>query len=144
MPSLFRMTDSAEAAIKEITGFYRVYHSERYVGGHLVFRLNVAPEERTLKDLSAEFADVLDGPIEAVDASQAEKRDNDVPDLPRIGHERPDGVDADRYQLLPGVLQLHATGLLRPAPSSRPNRAYRARAAWRRAVRARRRRSQTR
>ena len=37
-----------------------------------------------LKDLSAEFADVLDGPIEAVDASPAEKRDNDVPDLPRI------------------------------------------------------------
>ena len=42
------------------------------------------PDEHTLKDLSAEFADVLDGPIEVVEASQAEKRDNDVPDLPRI------------------------------------------------------------
>jgi hypothetical protein len=26
----------------------------------------------------------LDGPIEVVEPSQAEKRDNDVPDLPRI------------------------------------------------------------
>jgi len=82
--SLFRMTDSAEEAMREITGFYRVYQSERYVGGHLVFRLNAMPEERTLKDLSAEFADVLEGPIEVVEASPAEKRDNDVTDLPRI------------------------------------------------------------
>src|SRR5207302_8301623 len=81
---LFRMTDNAEAATREITGFYRVYHAERYVGGHLVFRLNMMPEERTLKDLSAEFADVLEDPIQVVAASPAEKRDNDVPDLPRI------------------------------------------------------------
>ena len=85
--SLFRMTDSAEEAMNEITRFYRVYHSERYVGGHLVFRLNVMPEERVLKDLSAEFSDVLERPIEVVEASQAEKRDDDVPDLPRIALE---------------------------------------------------------
>jgi hypothetical protein len=85
--SLFRMTDSAEEAVEEITRFYRVYHSERYVGGHLVFRLNMMPDERVLKDLSAEFADVLDRPIEVVDASPAEKRDDDVPDLPRIALE---------------------------------------------------------
>ena len=82
--SLFRMTDSPEEAVKEITRFYRVYHSERYVGGHLVFRLNLMPDEHTIKDLSAEFADVLEGPIQVVDASPAEKRDDDVVDLPRI------------------------------------------------------------
>jgi uncharacterized protein (TIGR00730 family) len=82
--SLFRMTDSAEEAVRELTHFYRVYHSERYVGSHLVFRLTMMPDERVLKDLSAEFADVLDGPIEAVEASPAEKRDDDVVDLPRI------------------------------------------------------------
>jgi hypothetical protein len=78
------MTDQPEEAVKEITRFYRVYHSERYVGGHLVFRLNMKPDDHVLKDLSAEFADVLDGPIEVVEPSPAEKRDNDVIDLPRI------------------------------------------------------------
>ncbi|MGZ4145571.1 MAG: LOG family protein [Actinomycetota bacterium] len=82
--SLFRMTDSPEEAVKEIMHFYRVYHSERYVGDHLVLRLNIAPGEHELKELSAEFADLLDGPIQTVEASPAERRDDDVPDLPRI------------------------------------------------------------
>ena len=81
---LFSMTDRPEEAVREITNFYRVYHSERYVGGHLVFRLNLMPDEHTLKDLSAEFADVLEGPIEVVEPSPAEKRDNDFVELPRI------------------------------------------------------------
>jgi uncharacterized protein (TIGR00730 family) len=82
--SLFKLTDSVDEAVEMCTKFYRVYHSERYVGGRLVLRLNIAPEERALKELSGEFADVLDGPIETVGASPAEKRDNDVPELPRI------------------------------------------------------------
>jgi uncharacterized protein (TIGR00730 family) len=88
--SLFHMTDSVEDAVREITHFYRVYHSERYVGGRLILRLRMMPEERSLKDLSSEFSDLLAGPITPVDVSAAEKRDDDVVDLPRIA------VDFDR------------------------------------------------
>jgi uncharacterized protein (TIGR00730 family) len=82
--SLFTMTDSAEEAIRQILRFYRVYHSERYVGGRLVLRLNLMPDARMLKSLSSEFSDVLEGEIEPVETSLAEKKDDDVPDLPRI------------------------------------------------------------
>src|SRR5262249_26872184 len=37
--ALFKVTDSVEAALAEILGFYRVYHSMRYVAGDLVLRL---------------------------------------------------------------------------------------------------------
>jgi uncharacterized protein (TIGR00730 family) len=36
---LFRIVDSAEAAVAEIAGFYRTYHSCRFVKGRLVLRL---------------------------------------------------------------------------------------------------------
>lgn len=82
--SLYRITDSIDVAIQELVGFYRVYHSERYVGGRLVLRLHVAPDDRTIARLNEEFADVLDSPIERAEASVAEIRDNDVPELPRL------------------------------------------------------------
>src|SRR2546426_2715691 len=37
--NLFRIVDSAEAAVSEIAGFYRNYHSCRFVKGQLVLRL---------------------------------------------------------------------------------------------------------
>src|SRR5205085_2598003 len=46
--SLFRVTDSVEAAVKEVTGFYRVYHSMRYVRGDLVLRLRARLTDRLL------------------------------------------------------------------------------------------------
>jgi len=82
--ALFTITDDIDVAIREITGFYRNYHSERYVNDHLVLRLKHAPDDRTLKRINAEFADILIDPLERVDASDAEIRDNDVPDLARV------------------------------------------------------------
>ena len=41
--SLFRVTDSVAAAADEISGFYRVFHSMRYVGKELVFRFEPSP-----------------------------------------------------------------------------------------------------
>ena len=43
--SLYRITDSLEAAVQEILGFYHVYHSMRYVREQLVFRLTKAPSQ---------------------------------------------------------------------------------------------------
>ncbi|HVL32582.1 MAG TPA: TIGR00730 family Rossman fold protein [Actinomycetota bacterium] len=81
---LYLVTDDINEAVAEIERFYRVYHSERYVGSKLVLRLNRAPSDELLAQLSEEFSDVVDGPIERVEASPAEIRDNDVPHLPRI------------------------------------------------------------
>ena len=38
--SLFKVTESAEEAVKEITGFFCTYHSMRYVRERLVFLID--------------------------------------------------------------------------------------------------------
>ena len=40
---LYRMTDRVDEAVEEILGFFRVYHSMRYVRGKLVLRLHQLP-----------------------------------------------------------------------------------------------------
>jgi hypothetical protein len=66
--------------------FYRVYHSQRFVGGRLILRLKSLPEANALESLSTEFADILtNGVIEPVEPSPEELRDDDACDLPRIG-----------------------------------------------------------
>ncbi|MFN2613809.1 MAG: TIGR00730 family Rossman fold protein [Actinomycetota bacterium] len=81
---LYCRTDSIDTAIEEIERFYRVYHSERYVGGRLILRLNVPLDDGDIATLNQEFADFLVEPIERVGPSVQEVRDNDVPELPRI------------------------------------------------------------
>jgi uncharacterized protein (TIGR00730 family) len=57
---LFRMTDSVSEAVTEITGFYRVYHSSRYVGREWVIRLNHPVSETLCDDLTREFAPLIE------------------------------------------------------------------------------------
>ena len=40
---LFKRTDRVEEAVAEVLGFFRIYHSMRYVHGKLVLRLNRRP-----------------------------------------------------------------------------------------------------
>jgi len=81
--SIFRMTDGVEEAAGEIERFYRVFHSQRYVGDHLVFRLRKPLPPEGLADLSARFADILEGPVElAPGPLQAEG--SEFPELPRL------------------------------------------------------------
>jgi uncharacterized protein (TIGR00730 family) len=82
--SLYHIASSLEDAIEHVLRFYRVYHSQRYVGGSLVLRLNAEPQEEAVEELSREFADILRGPIRRTTASPEEQRDEDVPDLPRL------------------------------------------------------------
>jgi uncharacterized protein (TIGR00730 family) len=82
--ALYRMTTDPHEAVKEVTDFYRVYHSDRMVGDRLVLRLSTEPPEDVLKELSSEFADIMSGPLERVEASRVEISDDDVPALPRI------------------------------------------------------------
>src|SRR5207302_1574712 len=58
--ALFKVTDSVDDAVAEIVNFYRVYHSMRYVDGHLVLRLQHALPEPLLERIRAEFADIVE------------------------------------------------------------------------------------
>jgi hypothetical protein len=82
--SLYRITDSVEEAIDEIEGFYRNYHSLRYVGDRLVIRLQAEPTDDELASLSERFADVVDGPIERTRPFPPEVTGHDHVDLPRV------------------------------------------------------------
>jgi hypothetical protein len=57
-PSLYRITDDVDCAAEEILGFYRNYHSLRWVGDRLVIRLQAAPSAEEAAELSAQFADI--------------------------------------------------------------------------------------
>ena len=81
---LYRCLDDTTRAVEEIESFYRVFHSQRVVGRRLVLRLTSMPSDAELQALSGEFSDILAGPIKPTEATRAEIRDEDVPDLPRI------------------------------------------------------------
>jgi uncharacterized protein (TIGR00730 family) len=59
--SLFRVTDDLDTAVEEIAGFYRNYHSSRYVDELLVLRVRCGPDEEQLDALNCEFSDILAG-----------------------------------------------------------------------------------
>jgi uncharacterized protein (TIGR00730 family) len=83
--ALYKITDSAEEAMAEITGFYRVYHSMRYVNGDLVLRLQHSLSDALLKQLRKEFTDITDsGTFEQGPALPEEANDTHVADLPRL------------------------------------------------------------
>lgn len=83
--SLYMITDSVEAAVQEVLEFYRVYHSMRYVGDHLVLRICQPLDDEVLAGLNDRFADILvSGEIEQVSALPAEANEPDLAELPRI------------------------------------------------------------
>jgi uncharacterized protein (TIGR00730 family) len=82
---LVKITDDASVALDEITGFYRNYHSLRFVEGNLVLRMQMLPSPERLVALNREFADiVVSGQIEPAMASKAEIGDDDLPEMPRL------------------------------------------------------------
>jgi uncharacterized protein (TIGR00730 family) len=83
--ALYKLTDSVEEAVAEITGFYRVYHSMRYVKGDLVLRLQRPLSEPLLERIRREFADiVVSGTFEQIGALPAEANDPHLAALPRL------------------------------------------------------------
>jgi len=83
--SLYRVTDSIETAIAEITGFYRNYHSSRYVGDRLAIRLQQAPTGRELDRLNGEFRDILvDGAMTVSPALPEEVNEHALAHMPRL------------------------------------------------------------
>ncbi|GAA1598043.1 TIGR00730 family Rossman fold protein [Leucobacter chromiireducens] len=79
------VTDSVEAAVAEVTGFWRNYDSLRWFGAELVLRLRAEPSDEELADLNARFSGLCEtGTIERTEALPEERGDDDRPELPRI------------------------------------------------------------
>ncbi len=85
---MYTVTDSCADAVEHITRFYANYHSIRHVGSQLVVRLQHRPDDEQLDVLNSRFSHLpARGDIHRVGASRVERRDDDVPDLPRIAFE---------------------------------------------------------
>ena len=84
--SLFRITDDVKAAIAEIEKFYRVYHSQRYVGGKLVLRIKKPIPDAQFAAIERDFAGLLapGGGFQQVMAHRHEANEPDLHDLPRL------------------------------------------------------------
>ncbi len=83
--SLFRVTESVEVAVREVTEFYRVYHSMRYVRGDLVLRLRNRLGDRLMEHIKAEFEDLLvGGSFEQMGALREEANEPELAALPRL------------------------------------------------------------
>ena len=83
--SLWRITDDVEAASEEILGFYRNFHSQRFVGDVLVVRLKGEPTDDEVARLSEAFADIcVEGGIAKTPPLPAEVSSQDHLDLHRI------------------------------------------------------------
>jgi uncharacterized protein (TIGR00730 family) len=83
--SLWHLTDRVETAVAEILGFYRVYHSMRYVHGRLVLRLTTPPGDALLEDINHRFADILTtGRFVASEPLAEEKDEPELAALPRL------------------------------------------------------------
>ena len=57
--AFFKIKHSAQAAATEITQFYKVFHSARWVGERFVIRLNRSLSSEALVDLNNHFTDIV-------------------------------------------------------------------------------------
>jgi len=83
--AIVTITDDVETACDAVVGFYRNFHSIRWVGKRLVIRLRAAPTEEEVAALNEEFGPMLaGGGIAASGPLAPEVEDGDHPELPRL------------------------------------------------------------
>jgi hypothetical protein len=83
--SLYKLTDSVDEAVAEILGFFRIYHSMRYVKNQLALRLTQAVDDALLEEINAGFSDILvDGRFTLSGPLPEEKDEPDLAELPRL------------------------------------------------------------
>ncbi len=83
--AMFKVCSTIEEALGEILGFYRVYHSSRYVGRQLVMRLNAPLRFSAMTAIEKEFSDILvEGGIYQGCALDAEDDEPELDHLPRL------------------------------------------------------------
>lgn len=104
-------TDVVEAC-EHILGFYRNYHSIRWVGGRLVVRLRATPTPDELATLNEQFGDLAQkGEIHVSPPLSAERSSDDHLDLPRVAID----MDVRKVGRLPHLI--HALNELASAPA---------------------------
>lgn len=82
---LFRVCDHVEEAVEEITGYYRNFHSIRYVGNRLIVRVRLAVDTELLDALMDRFGHLCtSGTFESVAPHARELQDADALDVHRI------------------------------------------------------------
>jgi uncharacterized protein (TIGR00730 family) len=83
--ALYKVTTDVDESADEILGFYRNYHSCRWVGDLFVIRLQKAPAASELSRLTSEFDDIIvEGRIRSTKPLGPERSGHDHIDLPRI------------------------------------------------------------
>jgi len=86
--ALYRITDDIEVAVAEVTGFYRNYHSRRFVGPTMLIRCHTAPSDPELEALNREFADLCSPKgIWRTKPMPPERADHDHVELARLALE---------------------------------------------------------
>lgn len=81
--SFYRIVDTVDDAVAQLTNFYRVYHSSRIVGDNMVFRLNHALGDADLARIQQRFDDVLKGRVDQTSGPYPQEG-NEYPELPRL------------------------------------------------------------
>ena len=79
----YRIVDTVDDAVRELTSFYRVYHSARVVGDDFVFRLNRPLADRDLAAIQQRFEDILKGPVDQA-PGPIPREQNEYPDKARL------------------------------------------------------------
>ena len=84
--NLFKLTDDIDEAVDEITGFYRRYHSMRYVGPLLMLRLSSPLPPAALERLNDTYRAILTGGRieQRLQPLEEEGEDAEYPELPRL------------------------------------------------------------
>ncbi|MGB7326163.1 MAG: TIGR00730 family Rossman fold protein [Rubripirellula sp.] len=83
--NLYKITNSVDEAMEEVLGFYRVYHSMRYVGDHVVMRLKRRLSDEHMGQIQAKFDDIIvDGSFQQRGPLPEESGEPDLADMPRL------------------------------------------------------------
>lgn len=83
--ALYMVTDNCEEAVEECVKFYRVYHSMRYVGDRLVFRLKKPLSDESLEHIRSNYQTILvEGSFDQTDALPEEKNEPDLAEMKRL------------------------------------------------------------
>ena len=83
--AFYRLTDDCQTAVDEVLGFFRVYHSMRYVRRQLVFRLYTPLDAAQLQQINEQFGDILvEGRFEQSGPLPEENDEQELSDLSRL------------------------------------------------------------
>ncbi len=81
----YKYTTDLDEAVAEVLNFYRVFHSYRYVGEQMVFRLQKPVPADAFVEINRRFADLLlEGEFRTGKPLRAERNEPELDDLPRL------------------------------------------------------------